>query len=812
MREVPTGTVTLLFTDIEGSTRLLDELGAERYADVLEEHRRVLREAFARHGGVEVDTQGDAFFVSFAGAGDAVAAAAEAVAALGDGPVRIRVGVHTGEPIVRDGSYVGADVHRAARVMGAAHGGQVLASQSTRELLDGRDARDLGVHRLKDVGELRLFQVGDGSFPPLRSLNNTNLPARLEPLLGRKKELADLLRLVRVDGARVLTLTGPGGIGKTRLAVELASELVPHLEHGVWFVDLSPLRDHELVVDAIARVLGARSSVGEHVSDRELLLVLDNFEHVVDAARDVSALLETCPRLRVVVTSREPLRTSGEREYALRPLAEAPAVELFRQRVDTAEAGYQELAELCRRLDNLPLAIELAAARAKGLPFEELSRRLERRLATLGKGRRDAPERQRTMRATIDWSYELLTRDGQLALAGLAVFRGGWTLDAAEEIACVDAEVLESLVDKSLVRRDGNRYSMLETIRDYAVERLDERDDAEALRRCHAEWIVALGHASNMNIESEGEQRHESVTAETENVRAALDWARERGETELEVGILFALENWWVTSGPTREALERAEDLLGRLGDAPPELRARLLRVLGNNSRVLGSAARGVAYYDESAAEYRRAGNDAGVAAVLVRLALAARDKDTTLTRKLLDEARRLLERLDLPRLELQADLLDALLAYDADDVDRAVGLLESVASASERLGFVWQQAQAYETLAEHFERLGRVDDAEPFGRRALALARRMGDWEDAAYLLGLLACCAARRGDGDTAGRLWGAVEARQEREPLEVWPFIVRTFGERVLAAGLAGFEDARRAGRHLELEDAVQLALAP
>jgi predicted ATPase len=759
----------------------------------------VLRNAFDQHGGIEIDTQGDAFFVAFAGAGDAAAAARDAIAALGDGPVRVRIGVHTGEPIVREGSYVGADVHRAARVMSVAHGGQIVASQTTRDLLDA-DARDLGVHRLKDVGELRLFQLGEGSFPPLRSLNNTNLPAQLEPLLGRKRELADLLRHIRVDGARVVTLTGPGGIGKTRLALELAGELVPDFEHGVWLVDLSALRDHQLVPGAIAGVLGARTSVEEHVSNRELLLVLDNFEQVVDAAGDLSGLLESCPRLRVVVTSREPLRIAGEREYALRPLAEAPAVELFRQRT-TTDATYQQVAALCRRLDNLPLAIELAAARAKALPFDELARRLERRLPTLGKGRRDAPERQRTLRATIDWSYELLTKEEQLGLAGLAVFRGGWLLGPAEEVADVDADLLDSLVDKSLVRREGARYSMLETIREYAAERLDERDDADDLRRRQAEWIVALGHSANMNIESEGEQRHDAVNAEVENVRAALDWARARGETELEIRILFALENWWSTAGPTRQSLERAEALLGRLDGVPHRLQADLFRVLGNASLILGDSS-GIHRYEQALAHYRQAGDEAGTASMLVRIAVNVRRDDVVRARSLVDEARVVLERVELPRLALQAIVVEGLLAFDAGDVERGIALFEEVASSSERIGFVWQQAQAFESVAVQLHSLGRLDEAERPARKALVLARRMGDWEDVAYLLALLASCAARTGKTERAARLWRAVESRHRREPLEVWRPVVDRFG--------SDLRDVDSSGSPLDLDEAVAYAL--
>src|SRR5688500_18177641 len=270
---LPTGTVTFLFTDIEGSTRLLHELG-DGYAVVLAEHRRALREAFAAHGGVEVDTQGDAVFVAFARAAAALAAADAGQRALDGGPVRVRIGVHTGEPTLTGEGYVGADVHLAARVMGAGHGGQVLVSEATARLVEA-ELRDLGEHRLKDIERpVRLFQLGDGRFPPLKTLNNSNLPLPQTPLLGRKKELADVLRLVRVDRARLVTVTGPGGIGKTSFALEAAHELMEEFPHGVWFVDLSALRDPALVVPTVAATLGAKGELAEHVADKRLLLAL----------------------------------------------------------------------------------------------------------------------------------------------------------------------------------------------------------------------------------------------------------------------------------------------------------------------------------------------------------------------------------------------------------------------------------------------------------------------------------------------------------------------------------------------------------
>ena len=312
MDALPTGTVTFLFTDVEGSTQLLHELG-DAYAGVLAEHRRVLREAFARHGGVEVDTQGDAFFVAFETATDALAAGADGRDALEGGPIRVRMGFHTGEPTVTPEGYVGIDVHRAARIAAAGHGGQILVSQATRELLAGDGLRDLGEHRLKDLtAPERIYQLGDGEFPPLKTLNNSNLPLPAEPLLGRKKELADVLRMLR-DSARLVTVTGPGGTGKTRFALEAASELIESFRDGVWWIGLAPVRDAELVLPAIATAVGVQGDLEAELGRKELLLLLDNFEHVVDAAVGIAEIQRSCPGVAALVTSREPLHVAGER-------------------------------------------------------------------------------------------------------------------------------------------------------------------------------------------------------------------------------------------------------------------------------------------------------------------------------------------------------------------------------------------------------------------------------------------------------------------------------------------------------------------
>jgi hypothetical protein len=453
MRELPTGTVTFLFTDVEGSTRLLQEHGG-RYADLLAEHRRVLRAAFVRHGGVEVDTQGDAFFVAFASAREAVAAAAEGQAAL-SGPVPVRIGLHTGEAQVTEEGYVGLDVHRAARIAAAGHGGQVLLSRSTRDLVEG-EVRDLGEHRLKDLSAPeRLYQLGEGEFPRLRTLYQTNFPVPATPFLGRRRELADLTELLARGDVRLLTLTGPGGTGKTRLALQAAGASSDDYPDGVWWVPLAAVRDHELVLPSVAQTLGATNGLASHIGDRRLLVLLDNFEQVVAAAAGVAELLSSCPRLDVLVTSRKVLRVSGEQAYPVPPLQPRDGTELFVARARAAHPDFAEsdaVGELCGRLDNLPLAIELAAARSRTLSPEQLLGRLSQRLDLL-KGGRDADPRQQTLRATIEWSCDLLAAEEQRLFARLAVFAGGCTLEAAEQVCDSGLDTLASRVDKSLVRK-----------------------------------------------------------------------------------------------------------------------------------------------------------------------------------------------------------------------------------------------------------------------------------------------------------------------------------------------------------------------
>ncbi|MGZ4412986.1 MAG: ATP-binding protein [Gaiellaceae bacterium] len=478
MAAQPTGTVTLLFTDIEGSTRLLERLGTDRYAEALGLHRRLLREAFERYDAYEVDCEGDSFFVTFATAQDGVSAAVEGQSALGavtwpeGDEVRVRMGIHTGEPLPVPPRYVGLDVHRAARIMAAGHGGQVLLSQTTRDLVEA-DLRDLGEHRLKDLSApQRLYQLGEADFPPLKSLWQSNLPVQPLPLIGRERELGEVLDLS--SRSRLLTLTGTGGSGKTRLALQAAAEMVDDHADGVWFVSLASLEDPALVESAIARAVGAEEELGRFLAEKQLLLLLDNLEQLLPGAATVVAALLDSPGVRVLATSRERLAVSVEQEYPVPTLSEDDALDLFTARAQRLKPTFEpdEAArEIARRLDGLPLAIELAAARVKVMTPTQILDRLGRSLDLLTGGARDAPERQQTLRATIEWSHDLLTTTEQLLFARLGVFAASFDLDAAETVADADLDTLAALVDKNLLRQtEDGRFFMLETIHEFAIE------------------------------------------------------------------------------------------------------------------------------------------------------------------------------------------------------------------------------------------------------------------------------------------------------------------------------------------------------
>jgi predicted ATPase len=506
--------VTLVFTDIAGSTRLLETLGTQAYRTAFEEHRTVVRCAFAAHGGYEVDNEGDGFFYAFSSAQAAMSAVREALAGLEGGPIRIRVGIHTGEPALDPPKYVGIDVHRAARIMGAAHGGQVLMSPSTVSLLEPAsfELRDLGEHRLKDLrAPERLFQLGERQFPPLRSLHRTNLPVPTTPFVGRETELAAVRGLLLEPDVRLLALTGPGGTGKTRLALQAAADVSDDFPDGVFWIPLAPLRDPALVLPAIAEALSVpQDPTGAPVDDltralagRRLLVFIDNVEHLLPGAADgVVAFGTACPTVTVVVTSRERLHVPGERIYAVPTMSESDGEALFRLQAASAGVELQASAEirtLCARLDNLPLALELAAARTVVFSPEQLLDRLAQRLDLLrADGHVDA--RQETLRAAIAWSHDLLDPEEQGLFRRMSVFAGTCSFESAEQIASADPDLLQSPLDKNLLRRRdaprAPRFWMLETIREFASERLAAAGEDEDVQRRHLEHYATLAESS----------------------------------------------------------------------------------------------------------------------------------------------------------------------------------------------------------------------------------------------------------------------------------------------------------------------------
>src|SRR5215208_174464 len=589
-QELPTGTVTFLFTDVEGSTKLLHELGAQAYAEALAAHRQVIREACARHDGVEVDTQGDAFFVAFATAPAALAATAELTESLASGPVRVRVGLHTGTPLLADEGYVGVDVHRAARIAASGHGGQVLVSQATALLVDS-DLRDLGEHRFKDLlAAERVYQLGSRDFPPLRSLGRTNLPVAAWPLLGRERELAKIRALV-ADGARLLTLSGPGGSGKTRLAVQAAAELSEEFRDGTFFVALAPLRNTTAVRSTVAEAVGLQpdDDVAGWLDSRRVLLVLDNLEHLRGVAAVVADLV--VGDVVVLATSRAPLHLSAEREMRVEPLPDKAAAELFVGRAAAAGRNIavdETVTAICRRLDNLPLAIELAAARAKLLSPAALLRRLDQALPLLVSGAIDLPERQRTLRATIEWSHDLLDPDAQAAFRRLSVFRGSFTLDAAEAITGADLDQFAALLDHSLLKALGDeRFFLLETLREYARERLDESGETAAYAIRHARWYLD-GLQANYSARLTA-QRPEILAwyeAEEDDLRAMLDRLSTAAPIEA-AHAAYLLHDFWRAQGAFAEEPERLQGLLAH-NDLPRQARTELLVRLSDVEMHLG--------------------------------------------------------------------------------------------------------------------------------------------------------------------------------------------------------------------------------
>jgi len=812
MAALPTGTVTFLFTDVEGSTRLLHELGDE-YAEVLAEHRRVLRDAFGRHGGVEVDTQGDAFFVAFSRASDALAAAVAARDRLSEGRIRVRMGVHTGEPLVTEEGYVGIDVHRAARIAAAGHGGQILVSRATRDLVHSDGLRDLGEHRLKDLtAPERIYQVGDAEYPPLKTLNATNLPIAANPLVGRQRELATLTELLS-DGTRVLTLTGPGGSGKTRLGLQVAAELSDEFPGGVFFVPLAEVARADLVEQTITSTVGVRDLA--ELGERRALVVVDNFEHVLDAAPAVTKLVTAGSSAKVLATSRAPLRVAGEQEFQVEPLGQTAAVELLTQRARAVRPDFEPdaaAAAICTRLDGLPLALELAASRLRSLDADALLARLDNALPVLTSGQRDAPDRQRTLRATIEWSYDLLPQNLQDLLARLAVFAGTFALDSADAVADATFEDIDALVEASLLKRvGGDRFLMLETIREFAAERLSRNATEPELNRRHAEHYLDVAVSTNLSELGQGTPRHDVAAAELPNFRKALDSALRERLPELGLRMMLALEQFWVARDPF-EGRSWFERLFALEGDVDPAVHARALLQYGGLVFIVGEFDVAEPIYLQSLDEYRRLGDELGVAHVWSRMVMAA------VVREDHDEARGFAERcLEVyRRLGYKVGEATALgtlgeVEWRAGNRDLAVQLTRESFDMATEVGFDWWRVGMLYALVEWAVVSGDFAAAEPLARQALELAHRAGDRQHRVYLFALLARCATESGRTRDAGMYWAAVELDEQGRPVGQWEDERDDYASPVLDRADDDFTAGRQLGLQKTLDELVAFACA-
>ena len=814
--------MTFLFTDIEGSTRLLRELGSDLYAAALAEHRRALRAVFAAHGGVEVDTQGDAFFVAFPTATGAVAAAVAGQEALASGPIAVRMGLHTGAPKTTAEGYVGIDVHRGARVGALAHGGQIVISSATAALVADQPQRALGRHRLKDFdAPVQLFQVGTDEFPPLRTPGAVDLPTPATPFLGREEELFEAATLWLDRDPRALTVIGPGGTGKTRFSIELARFLAEDADGGTGFVPLAPVREPDLVVPLIAAALGASgdspAAIATRVGEKRTHVVLDNLEQLLPrVARPLAELLAAAPALRLITTSREPLRIAAETEYDLAPMVERDAVSLFLERAQALRSDIADspvVHELIRRLDGLPLAIELAAARVKLLGPDQLLERIAQRLDLL-KGGRDADERHATLRATIAWSYDLLTEDEQRLFARLAVFRGGCTLDAAEAVCDADLDTLASLLDKSLVRRrtdaDGEvRFWMLETIREFSTELLRSTGEEDTLRRAQADRLTALADRAGLLavVDAPGEWNFELVTPEIDNVRAVLDWSLEHDPVR---GLHLAtwLEAFWVVREPV-EGASWLERLIAAAPDADPVLRGRAWRALGGALFMSGQHEREAKCYPKSLELFMAAGED--VEAMHMRFRVATSmviGGDAAAAWPLLEGV--LLE----SRVRGNRPAESQALAYLAERLERQgdhAGALEMTlesAAIAREVGWRWFEAGQLHGAATLERERGNLDAAERHARRSLELHLGLGDLQGIVFDAAELAIIAAQKAEPTRAGLLWGAVETQVRAGRVGRWEMSAEKREALVLLADGPAFQEARAEGHLLSIPQAAGL----
>jgi predicted ATPase/class 3 adenylate cyclase len=842
MRVLPTGTIAFVFTDIEGSTGLAQALPSERWEALLGRHRELIRAAVAARGGLVVQTEGDGFFLVFERTADAIAATVEAQRALAaepwpeDAPIRVRMGIHTGDGrLDAEGSYVGADVHRAARVAAAGHSGQILISETTSALIgDGLPAgvtlRGLGEHRLKDLRPERICQLDIAGlrtdFPPIRSLDRrpNNLPTQLTSFVGRQAELraaADLLR-----STRLLTLTGPGGTGKTRLSLQLAADVADRFPDGIWFVALEPVRDPALVAGTILTTLGlvevagrtARDVLVDWLAGREVLLVLDNFEQVIDGAPVVADLLRAAPRVSVVVTSRAPLHVSGEQEYPvpglpaprdvlalsdlekmnLRPedrrldagaITQYEAVRLFIARAVGVRPDFHvtndnapAVAGIAARLHGMPLAIELAAARIKLLAPEAILERLEHQLGVLAAGARDLPERQQTLRGAIAWSHDLLQAGERRLLARLSVFVAGCELDSAEAV-CGPADELDgldvldglmALADQSLVRAetvDGEtRFRMLDTIREFAAERLTTSGEQETIERRHSAVFLALAEDLGPRLSGDDQRRWLGrLERDHDNIRAVLDRAVAAADAPTAIGLAFAMWRYWQKRGHLVEARRRLQSI----ADAPwsrddPRLRAKLMEALGGVSWWQADIeAMGVAYA-EALAIWESLGDPREIANALYndsfRYAVSGedglRDPDRTGFDQMV-RARDLASAAGDERGRANALWGMGNWLYFHETDDRGIAQFSEALAVFRRIGDRTMEAWSHHMLGTSQIKLGPADESHEHIEAAMRLFHGFGDVAGITLCLDDFASLAIAAGDLPRAARLWGAARA---------------------------------------------------
>lgn len=794
LMSLPTGTVTFLFTDIEGSTVLLQRLG-DRYQRVLEDHHRMLRTAFQASGGREVDTQGDAFFVAFLRAADAIAASVTMQKTVlehqwpGGKQVRVRMGVHTGEPALSDEGYVGLDVHRAARICSAGHGGQILLSKTTRDLVEHdlpEDValRDLGRHRLKDLAHSEhLYQVLHPDlptdFPPLRSVatRSIGLPRRLTSFIGRETEIEEVRRLLATT--RLLTVVGIGGAGKTRLALQVADQVVEEYLHGVYLVELAQVTDPGLVAQTIAASLGVREDPGRplieslkgHLQTRQILLVLDNCEHLVDAVAGLATeFLGTAPGLKLLCTSREALAVPGEAAWRI-PSLSVPdghrsadrnalesfeAVRLFVERAGEVVPGFvltgqnaPAIVQICRRLDGIPLAIELAASRIRVLTPDQIAARLDDRFRLLAGGSRTAMPRQQTLKAAMDWSYDLLTSQEAAVLRRLSVFNRGCTLGAAEAVCAADdvashevLDVLTHLVDKSLVVAEEedreNRYRLLETVKQYGRDKLVESGEAPAVRNRHLEWFLTLAESAGPKLQT-AEQLEwlNRLDAEHDNIRGALEWALESAHEEIPARMADALWWFWTLRGHTSEGREWLNKAVAR-ASKPGRIRALTLASAGMLAFFAADYPAATALGQEGLQIGRDLDDGDAKGYALVVLAMVAGARGEYERARSLAEESLLLTNVGGHLWEKGAvSTIMGSFAFQVGDFTQAERLLQEGLSVFKDLGDRWGIAFALQLLGQLARSRGEYAQAAEMLEESLTLSRQLGhNWGIASTLL----------------------------------------------------------------------------